>query len=217
MKIKLKIAGIKRENGVQMKELICAETLRLFSEEGYGNTSIRNIADAIKYSPGTIYLYYKDKDELLYAVQHHGFIKLMKKVKTGAKSLHPLKRLKQICRVYILFGLENPNLYDLMFIVRAPKNIDDTQHKVNDESVIDYFQNCVSDCIRQDFLYIDNFEHGYLQVWSMLHGLISLNLRCRLKILGPGEITPQTLITAIDNYIDTITKIDLFNVQNTPL
>ena len=211
------MTGRKRETGVQMKELICAETLRIFSEEGYSKTSIRSIADAIKYSPGTIYLYYKDKDELLYAVQHHGFIKRVKRIKTVSKSLHPLKRLKQICRVYVSFGLENPDLYDLMFIIRAPTNVNGTRHKVNDESVIDYFRNCISDCIRQDFLYIDNLEQGYLQVWSMLHGLVALSLRCRLKIFSPDEMTPQVLITAIDNYIDTITKIDLYKTSNNPL
>ena len=55
-----------------MKKLIIDAALRMFVEDGYEKTSIRNIADKIEYSPGTIYLYYKDKDELLYAVQKDG-------------------------------------------------------------------------------------------------------------------------------------------------
>ncbi|NHA02809.1 TetR/AcrR family transcriptional regulator [Mucilaginibacter sp. HC2] len=203
------MAERKKNGNLQMKELICAAAVQVFSRNGYSKTSIRNIADAIKYSPGTLYLHYKDKDELLYAVRHHGFIKLMKKIKLGAKSLNPLKRLKQICKLYVLFGLESPDLYDLMFIIRAPMNVDSSRHKPNDEGLTDYFRKCLNDCIQQQLLYIDNVDQGYLQIWSMAHGVVALNLRCRLKVFSQDEITHQILLTTIDNYIDTITKIDL--------
>ena len=43
-----------------MKRKILEAAKALFLDQGFEKTSIRNIADAIEYSPSTIYLYFKD-------------------------------------------------------------------------------------------------------------------------------------------------------------
>jgi AcrR family transcriptional regulator len=48
----------------EMRDLILNVATEMFIEEGYDKTSIRKIADKIEYSPATIYLYFKDKDEI---------------------------------------------------------------------------------------------------------------------------------------------------------
>ena len=63
-----------------MRRLILNAARKLFLEQGYEKTSIRNIADAIEYSPATIYLYYKDKNELLFALHEEAFLKLMEEL-----------------------------------------------------------------------------------------------------------------------------------------
>jgi AcrR family transcriptional regulator len=40
----------------------------VFSVDGYGNFSMRKLARRIGYSPTTIYLYFRDKDELLFCL-----------------------------------------------------------------------------------------------------------------------------------------------------
>ena len=42
----------------------------MFATEGYESVSMRKIADKIEYSPTTIYLYFKDKNELFYALKY---------------------------------------------------------------------------------------------------------------------------------------------------
>ena len=66
----------KERDRVEMRERIIDVAIEMFVKEGYEKTSIRNIAEKIEYSPATIYLYYKDKDELLYDVQAQAFEKL---------------------------------------------------------------------------------------------------------------------------------------------
>jgi AcrR family transcriptional regulator len=193
-----------REKG-EKKDLIRAAALKMFLEEGYAKTSIRNIADAIEYSPGTIYLYYKDKDELLYEVQAHAFGQLFQVFKDEVNSKRPLERLGQLGKIYIKFGLENPELYDLMFIIRAPNNVDEDTHKDNGESCFNYLFDCLRDCIENNLIRMTNVELASLQVWAMVHGLVSLNLRCRLKVLPSmaGDVT-QILYAAVDDYINSI-------------
>jgi len=54
----------KERDKLEMKDRILQSAHQLFVEKGFEQVSIRNIAEAIEYSPATIYLYFKDKDEI---------------------------------------------------------------------------------------------------------------------------------------------------------
>ena len=45
----------------------------LFVDEGYGNVSIRKIAERIEYSPAAIYGYFPSKDDIFFALADEGF------------------------------------------------------------------------------------------------------------------------------------------------
>lgn len=197
----------KEREKMEMKELIKSAALKLFLEDGVPKTSIRNIADQIEYSPGTIYLYYKDKDELLYDMQSDAFAKLQRAFVDNVTSLIPVVRLQQLGRTYVSFGLANPELYDLMFIIRAPTNVDEEVHKANGENCLNFLNKCLSDCIDDGSLIVTDLNFAVLQVWATAHGLVSLNLRCRLKVTGAKEEeVPATLLATMESYINSITK-----------
>jgi len=201
------ISERKEREREEMKQLIMAAALKMFLEDGYAKTSIRNIADAIEYSPGTIYLYYKDKDELLFEVQRHAYNKLLEAFKLHASSAQPLERLKQICKTYVYFGLENPELYDLMFIIRAPMNADESQHKSNGEDSFKFLIDTLQECMEQDLIVFKDLQLAALQVWAMGHGLVSLDIRCRLKVMALDDVTIRdTLNRSIIEYLNCISK-----------
>jgi AcrR family transcriptional regulator len=201
------ISERKEREREEMKQLIMGAALKMFLEDGYAKTSIRNIADAIEYSPGTIYLYYKDKDELLFEVQRHAYGKLLNAFKTHATSKHPFERLEQVCKTYIHFGLENPELYDLMFIIRAPMNADESQFKSNGEDSFKFLVDTLDECISQNLIVFKNVQLGALQVWAMAHGLVSLDLRCRLKVMVIDDVTIcETLNQSMKEYLSCIKK-----------
>ncbi|VTQ03121.1 TetR/AcrR family transcriptional regulator [Sphingobacterium daejeonense] len=56
-----------------LRTLILEAAKKLFVQEGYEATSIRKIAKEIGFSPTTIYLYYKDKSDIVYALHQVGF------------------------------------------------------------------------------------------------------------------------------------------------
>ena len=56
-----------------MRKIILDTANRLFIEKGFESTSIRNIASVIEYSPATIYLYFHDKNEILFHLQERAF------------------------------------------------------------------------------------------------------------------------------------------------
>jgi len=100
--------------------LILDAAKKLFTSQGYEATTIRKIAAEIEYSPTTIYLYYKDKNEILYALHREGFLLLSRQFQALAHVDSSFERLKAMGRTYIRFAVENRDFYELMFIMKEP-------------------------------------------------------------------------------------------------
>ena len=61
----------------EVRKKILDAARELFEREGYDNVTMRRIADAIEYSPTTIYLHFEDKDDLVRALCHEDFGRLL--------------------------------------------------------------------------------------------------------------------------------------------
>ena len=77
---------------------------------------MRRIADAVGYTPGALYAYFEDKDEILYSLLETGFARLRETMQ-GSPALAPRERLLRVGEIYLRFAIENPHFYDLMFIM----------------------------------------------------------------------------------------------------
>src|SRR6202012_2532219 len=110
----------KEKQKLEIRKLILDASMKLFVEEGFGSVTIRKIADLIEYSPTTVYLYFKDKDELFYSLHDEGFIKLQELNGNLDSIQNPLLRLHKMGENYLRFGMENPEYYSLMFIQGEP-------------------------------------------------------------------------------------------------
>ena len=53
----------KEKQREEIRKMILEASMQLFVKEGFENVSIRKIADLIEYSPTTLYIYFKDKNE----------------------------------------------------------------------------------------------------------------------------------------------------------
>src|SRR5271156_2551270 len=116
--------GVKERKARQKKFLrqeILDAASELFVREGFENVSMRRIADKIEYSPTTIYLYFKDKAELLESVCHETFGRLSQRLaKIMDQPGDPVERLKRGLVAYIEFGIENPHHYRATFMMPIP-------------------------------------------------------------------------------------------------
>jgi AcrR family transcriptional regulator len=202
------ISERKEREKQEMRKNIIDAAMHMFTHDGYENASIRKIADKIEYSPGTIYLYYKDKDELLYDVQAECFSKLYDVFKKEATAKDPFKRLEQICHSYINFGLNNPEIYDLMFMMKGPMNkVHENDEWDNADDCLDHLTKCIQECIEKGLVHFDNVTVGILSIWSFGHGLLSLQLCGRMKITRmDDEQNKQLIYATVSNYLNTIKK-----------
>jgi AcrR family transcriptional regulator len=103
----------------RLRRLILDTAERLFVDAGnYDAVSMRKIAKEINYSATTIYLYFRDKDELFQTLLRETFRQLSRAVTLAVTDRDPMVGLYQAMRACIHFGLEHPQHYRLLFMVR---------------------------------------------------------------------------------------------------
>jgi AcrR family transcriptional regulator len=180
----------------EMRQLIIETAQKVFIEEGYEKASIRAIAERMEYSPATIYLYFKDKDELFYVVHELGFEKMLAQMEKLETIENPLERLRQRGSVYLKFAFENPELYDLMFISRAPmkalhKDFENSEWDCGHRNFELLLRN-VQQCLEQGYLRTMNLHAAAMSIWSLVHGMASLHIRERFKIMEEMNIEAVT-------------------------
>lgn len=173
----------------RVRGLILKAAMRLFVEEGYEHVTIRKIAEEIEYSPATIYLYFNDRDEILYTLHAEGFDKLYQRQQTVLAIKDPLERLLKHGEVYVSFGLENPEYYDLMFIMRGParKISEDRQWDIGLRSY-GFLKGNVEECIEAGLLPGTDPDVATFSLWSHVHGIVSLIIRDRCIMFSKEEL-----------------------------
>ena len=90
----------------------------LFVAEGYGNVSIRKIAEKIEYSPAAIYGYFPSKDDIFLALAEEGFRILFAHTTVPSPS-DPIEGIRSgFLRLYE-FSRVHPEYFALMFLDRS--------------------------------------------------------------------------------------------------
>lgn len=191
----------------EMRKLILDAARKLFLENGFEKVSIRNIADEIEYSPATIYLYYKDKNELFFALHQTAFTKMIEEFAPIEAIEQPIDKLIEMGRLYLRFAFENPELYDLMFIMTAPIDALECREDIWDDGgrAFGILQQIVQACIDTGTIKHQDAEQAALLIWSSVHGLAALRLRKRLNMFGEERV--KALVDETFNlFLNTINK-----------
>lgn len=174
----------KQRDREQMRSNILDAAKKLFVEKGFEETSIRAIAEAIEYSPATIYLYYKDKNAIILDLHAEGFTRMNRDFAVLAHVRDPLERLIAMGRAYVQFSLENPDFYELMFIKQAPmEGLEKPEHWKEGALTFESLVGVVRECQAAGrFATMEPIQLSFL-IWSCVHGICSLHCCHRLDII----------------------------------
>ncbi len=171
-----------------LRTLILESASSLFQEVGYEGTTLRKIAKRIEYNPATIYSYFKSKEEIFYALQKQAFQGFYQALQTVGKEPDPGKRLTSMGRAYIKFALDNPQAYDLMFVMQEPMQaLGDEEGWVLGEKNFHLLHDTVVECIAAGLLSPEDSESLAMMIWAMMHGLVSLYIRDRCVMFEEHE------------------------------
>jgi len=205
----MSVAERKARQKEELKALILKAARKLFVEKGIEQTTIRNIADSIDYSIGTVYLYFRDKNEILHALHTQSFADLRNQFKVLYNVKDPMERLKAMGKVYINYGLENPDMYDLMFTLKAPIEFLETIQKDEwDEgkASFDVLKTTVKQCMDAGHFKGHKLEPLSFLIWSCVHGMCSLEIGSRTKNVNIKNA--ENIVTeAYDEFLKIINKL----------
>ncbi|CCH52940.1 transcriptional regulator, TetR family [Fibrisoma limi BUZ 3] len=177
------VAERKAKEKEELRNLILQGARKLFVQKGIEQTTIRSIAEAIDYSIGTVYVYFKDKNAILHALHTQGFADLGGQFTVLFNVADPMERLKAMGRVYIRFALDNPDMYDLMFSIKAPMEY---LNAVNEEwsegkTAFNVLRTTVQQCMEAGHFKGHQLEPLTFMIWSLVHGMCSLEIGQRTK------------------------------------
>jgi AcrR family transcriptional regulator len=159
-----------------LRSRILDATSSLILEEGFENLSIRRIAERIEYSPATIYLYFKDKAELVAAICEEAFGEMLETIGEAAASTpDPIEGLRRGLRAYIDFGIHHPTHYLIVFGTATPhdpKNVSET----NDLGMqtYDLLRRGLQACIDAGAIPPSDIETASRVTWMAIHGITTM-------------------------------------------
>lgn len=206
----------KKRNKEDLKQRILDAAKLLFTKYGYESTSIRKIANVIEFSPTTIYLYYRDKNDILYALHREGFKMLGTSFYDSGKIEDPIERLKKMGWTYLQFALDHSDFYELMFIMKEPLQWLDEEGCASDKwqegiNAFEPLHKTIIDCQENGYFADQDAKLFSLFVWSTVHGLCSLSLHGHFEQVVKGNKldiqTDKILENSFENFLNLIDKL----------
>jgi AcrR family transcriptional regulator len=178
------IAERKNRQKQALRERILDASRRIVMREGFAALSMRKIADAIEYSPATLYLHFENRDEIARALCSEGYAQLQASFEPLVQIADPADRLRALGHAYVAFGIAHPETYRLIFM-EDPSYTNATlieAAEASDEAGDASFR-----------LMVDSIDElkaaGRLPasaegavwaeaLWATMHGIVALNLTC---------------------------------------
>jgi len=153
----------------------------LFARDGYGNVSMRKIAERVEYSPTTIYRLFRDKAEVMERLVAEGYRGVRERYDAilASRPSSPLETLKLVAREYVAFALAHPNHYQLWFATSRLRSSDgrlEMLHGSTSYRVYETWLELIDECKAAGLLPPRDTLELFELVWAAVHGLISLRI-----------------------------------------
>ncbi len=179
------------------REEIIHSSLDLFASKGFYNTTIPDIANALKMSVGNMYNYFKSKDVLAKEIIKYISSYLGQKIRDINESdLSTKEKTKEIVRVYFEVAVTNPEMIDYFLRIYLSNR---EVFKDGCEGMI-----CVNEFVTEIMIY---FEEGvkanelrdqdFFSAFGLFMGYLG-----GMVFLKGEDILPK----ALDEYIDDISE-----------
>ncbi len=198
-----------KEKEARRNQILDAARALLF-EKGLHATSINQIAKQAELGVGTIYFYYRSKEEIFADLQEEGLEILFARIlKTSNQNLPPDEKLSTIGRQYIRFSEENRDYYDIINYFLASPEIffaPNLKSKVDrhGSQIIGLIIETIDTGIRSGLFHSSNPRRDAITFWGTLHGLIQFR-KLKDTVLA-GDSHEKLLNHAVDHFINGLRR-----------
>jgi AcrR family transcriptional regulator len=154
---------------------------QLLKDGGADAVTMRRIANAVGITPMAVYRHYADRADLLNALADAGFKKLASRLDATPAGGDLERRLNAIVDIYLTYALQNPRLFELMFLEqregarRFPRDFKAGRSSTANVGAVLIQEGMESGYLRKDDAWEISFEMG-----ALLQGLLMLYLGGRM-------------------------------------
>ncbi len=167
----------RREQDLERTRQLILDAARVeFIESGYEATSVRRVASRAGFSHGTIYLHFRDKDDLLFQVSEDEFGRLLAQLRTLPRSQDPIQRLIGGLRAFGAYGLDHPHQYQLMMGHR-PQSFSETdapRFGPMAEQVSGFLGDLMREASRRSIVMDSTPKLDHLALLATVHGIVDM-------------------------------------------
>jgi AcrR family transcriptional regulator len=197
MASKERIQRLKDETRVNILDA----AFKIVKEEGWQALSMRKIADEIEYTAPIIYEYFSSKEAILEELNKKGYSLLTREMEAARnKHASPAAQLEAMWMAYWNFAFAQKELYQLMFGVQM--NCCMQQKSAEVEAPSRLVNEVIRELLNENNTSENEVCRRYYTFWSVVHGLVSINLVNR----GTSDaINRQILKDAITGIIRSMT------------
>ncbi len=191
----------KQQDKERRRQTIIDAAEKLFFSKGYDNVSMNDIAKGVKVSKGTLYVYFKNKEELFFAIVLRGIIILttsikdeMRKKETGIEKIIGFRKAyydfaneyPDYLRIYNSFQSDRFDLTSIVNITYMKKAIEEgrqySMFPVTFESVSDYLKE-ITDLRREMINILSNAIETGIQDGTVRSDINTLQMAILLTLL----------------------------------
>lgn len=187
----------------QRREEILETAKSLFLKKGFLNVTMNDIAGATELSTGTIYLYFKNKEDIFAALAAVGSEKLDQIVDKTLSKKNPLekKNITKFIHEYLDIYNDYGCYFDLLLLNyrgRGQVNLSDGYSRAIREKTENSLMKCVkyfSSAVGEKAVDFEKARRLTLAFWTSLLGMSQLANIGQKKLLPP-ELVDETIETA---------------------
>ena len=171
----------------ELYENALAAAQNIVETDGFRSLTARNVADAIGYSPGTLYNLFANLDEMILHLNGRTLDALHDQLDGGAIPETTEARLAQLLGGYLGFLAENPRLWNMLFEYSLPEGQTPPEwygRKV--ERVLGLLGDALAPLFdaNQD----DARSDAARTLWAGLHGICSLSGSGKLQVVSSQSV-----------------------------
>lgn len=173
-----------RGEGQALRGEIVAAARAILIEEGYESAvTLRGVARQVGIAAQSIYRHFDTPEDIIQAVTVETFRELGRYIAAAKVGITvPRDRLITGCRAYMAFGIENPNLYGLLFgrnrLLRgeeaAPTSGGEPDRRDPDQGSFGFLMADIRLCIADGTSGVTDVLSTAVQLWAAMHGFVLL-------------------------------------------
>lgn len=148
---------------------------QVLEKEGPNALSMRHIAEQAGCSTTVLYTLFGGKEGLAEGLYLEGFRRLQEAL-DNVREKSALEQLKNLNRTYRQVALENPTYYAVMFERPIPEYRPSNDNKQVAWGCLGPLIKTIQQCISQGHFRKGNAEMMAMELWTIAHGLVSVEL-----------------------------------------